>query len=65
MNYPAYLKQYLIPFRSSHNFRHNNQIYFYTPQINKELGKYAFQYKAPYDWNKLPISIRFNFFSNI
>lgn len=58
MDYSSYLKQYLIPFSSFYNLRHNYQIYFFVPQINKEIGRYAFQHKAPYEWNNLPISIR-------
>lgn len=57
-DYPPYLKQYLTAYSSQYNLRHTDSIFFSVPRIHKELGRYAFQYKAPSDWNKRPISLR-------
>ncbi len=45
LNYPPYLKQFLIPFRSSYNLRHNEQLFFCVPKISKEVGWCAFNSK--------------------
>ena len=58
LSYPEYLKQYLIPFSSSHSLRHATQVFFVVPWISKEIGRFSFQFKAPFDWNNLPSSIR-------
>uniref|UniRef100_A0A8C8E0L6 Reverse transcriptase domain-containing protein n=1 Tax=Oryzias sinensis TaxID=183150 RepID=A0A8C8E0L6_9TELE len=58
LSYPDYLKQYLTPFQSSYNLRHADQIFFAVPRVKKQIGKYSFNYKAPSDWNNLPLSIR-------
>lgn len=57
-NFPPYLKQFLIPFNSQYNLRHTDHLFFSTPRIRKEIGRRAFQYKAPSDWNNLPHSLR-------
>lgn len=55
---PDYLNQYFSPFTSSHSLRHTTQTFFVVPRIKKEIGKFSFRYKAPFDWNNLPSSIR-------
>ena len=58
-NYPQYLKQYLVPYTSQHQLRHCTQIYFKVPtRVSNLVGKKAFMFKAPTDWNNLPIHIR-------
>ena len=58
-NYPQYLKQYLVPYSSQHQLRHTSQIYFKVPpRLTNLVGKKSFMYKAPTDWNNLPIHIR-------
>ena len=57
-NYPAYLKQHLVPFTSHYSIRHSTQCYFSVPHVHKTIGKRAFMFKAPADWNNLPVEIR-------
>ena len=57
-NYPPYLKHYLIPFSSQYRLRHTDHLFFLTPRISKEIGRRAFKFKAPSDWNNLPCSLR-------
>ena len=57
-NYPPYLKHYLIPFSSQYRLRHTDYLFFLTPRISKEIGRRAFKFKAPSDWNNLPCSLR-------
>uniref|UniRef100_A0A9J8BQG6 Reverse transcriptase domain-containing protein n=1 Tax=Cyprinus carpio carpio TaxID=630221 RepID=A0A9J8BQG6_CYPCA len=57
LNYPVYLKQHLVLYNSLYSLRHNDQIFFVVPRVKRQVGKYAFCFKAPYDWNKLPFSI--------
>ena len=58
-NYPLYLKQYLDPFTSDYNLRHSAQIYFKVPtKVSTSVGKKSFRFKAPTDWNNLPVQIR-------
>lgn len=57
-NYPLYLKQYLIPYRSTYGLRHHDHLFFSVPNISKEIGRRAFKFKAPFDWNSLPCSLR-------
>ena len=58
-NYPQYLKQYLDPFTSNHHLRHSAQIYFKVPtRVSTAVGKKSFRFKAPTDWNNLPVQIR-------
>ena len=67
-NYPAYLKQFLIPYSTPYHLRHSSQYFFIIPTVNKTIGKRAFMFKAPSDWNNLPLTIRsltlFNRFKN-
>lgn len=53
-NYPPYLKQYLIPYSSQHYLRHTDSCFFFVPRIQKEIGWFSSQFKAPSDWNTLP-----------
>ncbi|XDV21785.1 hypothetical protein PO909_026805, partial [Leuciscus waleckii] len=59
-NFPSYLKDLLIPFRGSffYSLRHMDQLFLVTPRISKEIGRRAFKFKAPSDWNNLPSSLR-------
>uniref|UniRef100_A0A671Z0G9 Reverse transcriptase domain-containing protein n=1 Tax=Sparus aurata TaxID=8175 RepID=A0A671Z0G9_SPAAU len=52
--YPPYLKQYLTPYRSQHYLRHTDSCFFFVLRIQKEIGRFSFQFKAPSDWNTLP-----------
>ena len=58
LNYPAYLKHYLVPFNTSYSLRHQDHTFFNVPRTNLEVGKLAFNVKAPQDWNCLPAHIR-------
>ena len=57
-NYPLYLKHLFVPVSSHYNLRHASQIFFSTPTVSKSVGKKAFKFKAPSDWNNLPGNIR-------
>ena len=58
-NYPQYLKQYMDPFTSNHQLGHCAQIYFTVPaNVSNSAGKKSFRFKAPSDWNNLPVHIR-------
>lgn len=57
-NCPSYSKQYLIPGRSAYSLRHMQYPFFVVPRIYKEVGRRTFQYKAPWDWNNLPLFFR-------
>ena len=57
-NYPPYLRQLLEPYTSRYPLRHTQQPYFTIPRTSKEIGRRAFQFKAPSDWNNLPVSLR-------
>ena len=57
-NYPAYLQQFLIPYSSTYQLRHSSQYFFSIPTVYKTIGKKAFMFKAPSDWNNLPSNIR-------
>lgn len=57
-NYPSYLQNYLNPYRSTHGLRHLDHLFFSVPSISKEIGRRAFKFKAPSDWNRLPSSLR-------
>ena len=55
---PSYLKQYLAQSTSSYPLRHLEHPYFKIPKIFNEVGRRSFCYKAPFDWNNLPLSLR-------
>ncbi len=55
---PSYLSQLLVPFSSSYSLRHLQHPFFFVPRISKVIGSRSFQYKAPYDWNNLPLHLR-------
>lgn len=55
---PQYLNQYLTQVTSRYSLRSTHCLTFTVPRPKKEIGRRAFRYKAPYDWNELPISIR-------
>lgn len=57
-NCPSYLKSLLIPFRSSYSLRNMQYPFYFVPNISKEIGRNAFGFKAPSDWNNLPLSLR-------
>lgn len=57
-SFPSYLKQYLTPLTSQYSLRHTSNLFFQTPRISKEMGRRAFKYKAPADWNNLPVLLR-------
>ncbi|KAK0149616.1 hypothetical protein N1851_009629 [Merluccius polli] len=57
-DYPSYLKQFLVPFSSTHLLRHTVQLFFFVPVVSKSIAKKSFMFKAPSDWNNLPINIR-------
>ena len=58
-NYPQYLRQYMHRFTSDHQLRHCSQIYFDIPtHLANAAGKKSFMFKAPSDWNNLPVHIR-------
>ena len=58
-DYPLYLKHFLIPHTSRYALRHIQQPYFEIPtNIQTEIGRRSFKFKAPMDWNNLPIEIR-------
>ena len=56
-NYPFYLKQFLVPFSSTHHLRHTVQQFFSVPNVSKSISKKAFMFKAPSNWNNLPVNI--------
>ena len=58
LNHHSYIKQLLIPYRSSHSLRHSDHPYFFVPRILKETGQHASKFKAPSDWNNLPGTLR-------
>ena len=55
---PAYLKQYLTQTTSSYPLRHLQHPYFNVPRISNTTGRQSFCYKAPSDWNNLPLHLR-------
>lgn len=57
-NLPLYLKQHFTQFSSSYNLRHNESLFFNVPRVKKEVGRNAFGFGAPHDWNELPVAIR-------
>ena len=57
-NYPPYLKQFLVQRTSNYQIRHLTQPYFTVPRRLNSTGRKAFMFKAPNDWNHLPLSIR-------
>ena len=57
-NYPSYLKQHLILYQSPYSLRDTDHLFFSVPHISKEIGRRAFKFKAPSDWNGLPRSFR-------
>ena len=58
-NYPLYLKQYLQTYTSRYALRHIQQPYFVVPtNMQKDIGRRSFMFKAPNDWNDLPIAVR-------
>lgn len=57
-NYRSYSKELLCPLISTYNLRHTEHLFYIVPKIKKEIGRKAFKYKAPSDWNALPGSIR-------
>ena len=58
LDYPPYLKQLLIPFSSTYNLRHTVQYFYSVPSFSKAMSKKAFKFKAPSEWNNLPLHIR-------
>lgn len=52
-NCPSYLEHLLVSCRSSYPLRH-----FLGPQNFQRSGRRLFQYKAPSDWNNLPLFLR-------
>ena len=58
LNYPYYLQQFLTLHSSIYNLRHLSQYYFVVPPVRKTVGRRAFKFKAPSDWNQLPANIR-------
>ena len=59
LNCPSYLKPSLEPYTSPYPLRHSQHPYFTVPtRITTEAGRQAFHYKAPSDWNNLPLSLR-------
>ena len=57
-HYPQYLKQYLRPFTSTHQLRHCSQVYFDITTVSTSVAKKSFKFRAPTDWNNLPVHIR-------
>ena len=58
-NCPSYLKQSLEPYTSPYPLRHSQHPYFTVPKkITSETGRRSFHYKAPSDWNNLPLALR-------
>lgn len=58
LDFPQYLKGYLISHRPGHRLRLTEHPTFTVPNITKEIGRRAFKFRAPYDWNSLPGHIR-------
>ena len=58
LNFPSYLKQLLIPLTSQYSLRHMDHLFLVKPRIRKEIGRRAFKFKAPSDWNNLASSLR-------
>ena len=57
-SYPIYLKRFLVPIPSTQRTRHSTQVYFTVQLARSKIGKHAFSFKAPSDWNNLPVNIR-------
>ncbi len=57
-NHPQYLKQSLIPYMCSHHLRHSVQVYFVVPKVSTAVAKKSFWFRAPSNWNSLPVHIR-------
>lgn len=55
---PPYLKQYFVPHSSSYSLRQLQYPSFTVPRTFRVIGRRAFQFKAPSDWNNLPNSLR-------
>lgn len=68
LDYPHYLKQYLVQYSSRYQLRLLAKFYFTVPSLRKQIGKRAFRFVAPSHWNKLPPHIRsltsFHLFKN-
>lgn len=58
-----------MPYSTSYALRHHDQTYLTVPRTKLEIGKFAFNVKAPQDWKSLPEHIRslnsFHMFRNI
>ncbi len=52
---PPYLKELMTSYNSPYSLRHMKFPFFFVPRISKEVGKRSFHYKAPSDWNDLPL----------
>ena len=57
-DYPIYLKQHLVQYSSHYKIRHCAQFYFTISPTSKAIGKRAFKFRAPSQWNKLPPHVR-------
>ena len=57
-NCPPYLKQYFVQSTSSYPLRHLQHPYFELPSVSLVAGRRSFCYKAPSDWNNLPLALR-------
>ncbi len=57
-NYPLYLKQYFVQITSNYQTRQSTYPYFLVPHNSKLIGRKAFKFKGPNDWNHLPVGIR-------
>lgn len=57
-NVPPYLKCLLVPSTTTYFLRHSEYLSFTTPLMRKEVGRRSFSFKAPNDWNHLPIALR-------
>ncbi len=57
LNFPLYLQEFLVPCRSYYPLTRLQYPFFFAPRIFKEIGRRAFKYKAPSDWNNLPVSL--------
>ena len=56
---PPYLSDLLIPYVPSRALRSQDAGYLIVPRIKKKsAGSRAFSYRAPYLWNRLPLTIR-------
>ena len=55
---PPYLEELVHPVQSQRNVRSQDSMLLYVPKARPFYGERAFQYAAPFNWNKLDKDIK-------